>query len=219
MTRLIHAVLLSYATLAVAKDGAQRPATAPIINQMTSQGCFSKLPAGAERAQIKTTYLTTSECADACTQADKFVAVLHAASCHCADTYPPESALVDDKQCNYPCPGYPQEACGGSEAYSIFNTGLEIAVDNDPEGAVTSAKNTTTAATTSTSSIRPPSTPSAKAPTTTAAGNNGDGTNGDSTNGAQSTPSSTATDIPSNAAPRLSSPVGKLVRMAKILFN
>ncbi|KAJ4185707.1 hypothetical protein NW767_003106 [Fusarium falciforme] len=228
MTRLIHAVLFSWATLAVASDAKQQPATLPILNERTSQGCFSKLPAGAEPVKAKSVFISGGYCNEACLDANKTVAITSPDGCHCADTYPPESALVKDTQCNYPCPAYPMEACGGKDpvAYSVFNTGLELVVDND-DGK--------TEASTTISSITPPSTPlSSKLPSTTTDGTTADeatavstptkgvaaeGTSADSTNGAQSTPSATGTDVPSAAAPRLSSPVGKFVRMFKVFFS
>ncbi|KAI8669613.1 WSC domain-containing protein [Fusarium keratoplasticum] len=228
MTRLIHAVLFSWATLAVARDAKQQPATMPVLNQSTSQGCFNKLPAGAESVKAKNTYISAGFCNEACRDANKAVAITSPDGCHCADTYPPESALVKDTQCNYPCSAYPMEACGGKdpEAYSVFNTGIELVVDND-DGK--------TEATTTISSITPPSTPlSSKLPSTTTDGTTvedttavstptkgvaAEGTSADSTNDAQSTPSATGTGVPSAAAPRLSSPVGKFVRMFKVFFN
>ncbi|UPL01321.1 hypothetical protein LCI18_012255 [Fusarium solani-melongenae] len=233
MTRLIHAVLFSWATLAVARDAKQQPATMPVLNQSTSQGCFNKLPTGAESVKAKAPYISSGFCNNACQDANKAVAITSPDGCHCADTYPPESALVKDTQCNYPCSAYPMEACGGKEpeAYSVFNTGIELVVEND-DGK--------TEATTTISSITPPSTPlSSKLPSTTTDGTTTDGTtvedttavstptkgvaaegtSADSTNGAQSTPSATGTDVPSAAAPRLSSPVGKFVRMFKVFFN
>ncbi|RSL52519.1 hypothetical protein CEP54_010875 [Fusarium duplospermum] len=238
MTRLIHAVIFSWATLAVASDAKQQPATMPILGQSTSQGCFSKLPAGAKSVKAKVSYISAGFCNQACQDIDKHVAITSPDGCYCADTYPPESALVKDTQCNYPCPGYPMEACGGEdpEAYSVFNTGVELVVDNDDGKA---------AATITTSSITAPTTPlpsklsTSTADDTTAKGTTSEvasadettavstptkavtaeGNTADSTNGAQSTPSASGTDVPSAAAPRLSSPVGKLVRMFKVFFN
>ncbi|KAM0415666.1 hypothetical protein ACHAPT_013393 [Fusarium lateritium] len=232
MTRLINAILFSWATLAVARDAKQQPATYPQVNAFTSQGCFSKLPAGAESVKTKIKFVSSGFCAEACKDTNKFVAITSPDGCHCADTYPPESALVKDSQCNYPCSAYPMEACGGEDpaAYSVWNTGIEVAVDND-----NGSSSKKTEATITISSITPPSTPlSSKLPTasddsrtaegTTAVstptkGTSAEGTTANSTNGAQGTPSATGTDIPSAAAPRLSSPVGKFVRMFKVFFN
>ncbi|EEU45263.1 uncharacterized protein NECHADRAFT_93864 [Fusarium vanettenii 77-13-4] len=238
MTRLIHAVLFSWATLAVARDPQQQPAKTPILGQSTSQGCFNKLPAGAQSVKAKAPFISSGFCNDACRDINKYVAITSPDSCLCADTYPPKSALVKDTQCNYPCSAYPMEACGGDEptAYSVYNTGIELVVDND-DGK--------TAATITTSSITPPSTPlSSKLPSTStdgttadettaeettavstptkgvaAEGTSADSTSADNTSGAQSTPSAISTDVPSAAAPRLSSPVGKFVRMFKVFFN
>ncbi|KAJ4324348.1 hypothetical protein N0V84_003909 [Fusarium piperis] len=264
MTRLIHTILLSWATLVVAREAKQQPATAPTLNQYTSQGCFNKLPAGAQLQKTKADFVSSGSCSQACQRINKFVAVTSPDGCHCADTYPPESALVKDAQCNNPCPGYAPEACGGEDpaSYSIWNTGIKVAVDND-EGDGSSIKKIE--ATITISSITPPSTPlpsklptttessatesitaegataedttavntptkgtatadsttaeSTTAESTTAESTTAESTNADSTNGAQGTPSSTATDIPSAAAPRLSSPVGKFIRMFKVFFN
>lgn len=240
MARLIHAIIIYWATLAVAREAKQQPATDPVLNTYTSQGCFSKLPAGAEPRKRKTLFLTSGSCAEYCKEANKYVAVTGPDGCHCADTYPAKSALVKDAQCNLPCSGYAPEACGGEDpvAYSVWNTGILMAVGNDDDDDSPTRK---PGATTTISSITPPSTPlPSKLPTTadvssaaesiTAEGTTAEDTTAvntptqgtttaDSTDDAQSTPSSTATDVPNAAAPRLSSPVGKLVRMFKVFFN
>lgn len=59
--------------------------------------------------------------------------VLHKLQCFCADTYPSRLALIDDDQCDFSCPGYILDACGGSKTYSVWNTGLEVNVEYDED--------------------------------------------------------------------------------------
>ncbi|KAK7433068.1 Protein SLG1 [Neonectria magnoliae] len=74
--------------------------------------------------------------------------ITHLTRCYCADTYPARVCQLDDDQCDYPCPGYPMEACGSlNGAFSVFNTGLEVTVENDDDkptsSSFTSASTTT----------------------------------------------------------------------------
>lgn len=77
-----------------------------------------------------------------------YVSAMKADKCYCGMVYPPEDDLVKDSFCNFPCPAYPQEACGALKTYySVFNTGLEIAVDDYvPEETTTSAAPSSTKA-------------------------------------------------------------------------
>lgn len=59
--------------------------------------------------------------------------MLHLVYCYCADTYPPRLSILEDEKCDWPCFGYSREACGSTQAYSVFNTGLKMAVESDPD--------------------------------------------------------------------------------------
>ncbi|KAL2687642.1 hypothetical protein Neosp_005204 [[Neocosmospora] mangrovei] len=133
-----------------AKTGVQTPAVTPVINQLTSHGCFSS---GANfTVEASGAKVTSGYCGDICKDAGMYVSAMKADKCYCGMVYPPEDDLVKDSFCNFPCPAYPQEACGALKTYySVFNTGLEIAVDDYvPEETTTSAAPSSTKAAEST---------------------------------------------------------------------
>ncbi|KAF4969062.1 hypothetical protein FSARC_3624 [Fusarium sarcochroum] len=205
----------------------QHPVQDPILNQMTSQGCWDSLP--AEKVKVYSgTYLASGYCGQLCKKKDFPVAILHLSTCYCANTYPPEGSLVDDAKCDWPCPGYANEACGGMDDFSsVLNTGLELAPDNDDESSAPSSKSssdststtsvlsdsataTTAASTVSTAHSEEASTTNSAGPSTVA-----DST---SDSNATSTPGPSPSTVPNNASGRLASPVGNLVRMLRNLL-
>ncbi|RSL78912.1 hypothetical protein BHE90_010029 [Fusarium euwallaceae] len=133
-----------------AKTGQQTPAVTPVINQLTSHGCFKS---GANfTVEASGAKVTSGYCGEVCKDAGMYVSAMKADKCYCGMVYPPEDDLVKDSFCNFPCPAYPQEACGALKTYySVFNTGLEIAVDDYvPEETTTSAAPSSTKASEST---------------------------------------------------------------------
>lgn len=60
--------------------------------------------------------------------------------CYCGKAYPPKKYKVDDSECDIPCVGYPLlEACGGIMKWTVYNTGLSLAVVADDEATPTRA--------------------------------------------------------------------------------
>lgn len=49
------------------------------------------------------------------------------------DTYPPRSALVADSECSVPCPAYIIASCGGKDAYSVYNVGIQLSIEHQEE--------------------------------------------------------------------------------------
>lgn len=100
-------------------------------------------------------FVSSGSCGEFCTEKKYWVMGLHGSACYCGMVYPPKKDVTDDTDCNYPCPGFNKEACGGidEEAYSIFNTGVEIDVASyvdEEESTTTKASTSTAAAKTST---------------------------------------------------------------------
>ncbi|KAK7415001.1 Protein SLG1 [Neonectria punicea] len=136
------------ATKTTAVVPTQRPSTAPIADQLTSHGCY-KSQGNLTVAKAVRSFLTSGSCWEYCKGKDYLVMGLHATSCYCGMVYPPEIDLTDDKKCNYSCPGYPQESCGGlvDGIFSIWNTGIDVLVDDmEPVETTTSAAESTTKA-------------------------------------------------------------------------
>ncbi|PHH62062.1 hypothetical protein CDD81_7618 [Ophiocordyceps australis] len=123
-------------TKIVARDNeaSQRPSTFPIPDASTSQGCYSS--AGNLTRQEKIQNLSSGSCHNHCKEKKFWVMGLHGADCYCGFVYPPLSKIADDPNCNYPCPAYGLEACGGLEKggfWSIYNTGTNIQVENQED--------------------------------------------------------------------------------------
>ncbi|KAF0315916.1 transmembrane alpha-helix domain-containing protein [Colletotrichum asianum] len=129
----------------------QRPSENPTVNAITSHGCYNANGTSWKIYPVDVTKLSVGKCTDECkTNQKKNVAALNGEDCYCGDDYPPKINVVDDKKCNFGCPAYPLEACGGVEDglfYSVYNTGIKIVV-SDEEPATTSASSTAKATTT-----------------------------------------------------------------------
>ncbi|KAK5661572.1 hypothetical protein OQA88_9667 [Cercophora sp. LCS_1] len=130
---LIAGVLLA-ATTAVAQTGTpttakgvQEPSTAPMLNVLTPQGCYSD--SGTMNHTSTPQFNTKGLCSDTCLPLGfKVSATSGGNQCWCGNEYPIEDSLVDDKKCNVPCPGFDKQACGGVFFWSVYNTGLDVAV-------------------------------------------------------------------------------------------
>ncbi|KAF5624546.1 transmembrane alpha-helix domain protein [Fusarium sp. NRRL 52700] len=222
-------VLLSLLSLVAARDALQSPPESPIIGQVTPQGCFSSLPSQADgRSDI---FNSVGSCAEYCTAQKKPVAILKSVECICAEVYPAKSALVDDDECDTPCPGYAKDACGGKDAYSVFNLGVILAPGNEGDkgssGTSAASKDSTkTAAVTTATEVSTTDAGTSSAPTTEAQETTSatkpekasatETTTNDST--AVSTPSASASSVPDNASRRLNNPIGNMVGLLRHLL-
>ncbi|KAL6408315.1 hypothetical protein AUP68_08171 [Ilyonectria robusta] len=128
---MIYTTFIFWLTLVAAQGPLQRPAVHPVPGRATSQGCFGSLSASASGERMK--YPASGVCWQRCRQEGKAVMLLHMVNCYCADTYPPRLSILEDEKCDYECFGYGFEACGSAQAYSVFNTGLRMAVESDPD--------------------------------------------------------------------------------------
>jgi cell wall integrity and stress response component len=114
--------------------GKQSPSEFPLPGALKSQGCFSA--DGNFTLVTEKINLASGSCGEVCTAKKKNVMALHGGQCLCGSYYPPKKSLVSDKKCNYPCPYYDKEACGGlgdPGYWSVFNTGIDLSVENLPE--------------------------------------------------------------------------------------
>jgi cell wall integrity and stress response component len=216
----------------------QTPAQSPVLNQMTSQGCFSTLPSDAE-SHGSGSFLASGECWNSCTKENKNVAITSGSTCYCSDNYPAKSSLLDDSSCDWPCPGYAMEACGGLDpkAYSVFNTGLELAPEyDDGEADDGDASSATEAPSSASATISTASVASTKVTVTSSATGIPSTTETEEATSpvlpvtasqiapvvnkqtAAATPSASTSTVPENASPRLSNPIGNIVRMVMSLL-
>ncbi|KAF5605649.1 SLG1 [Fusarium pseudocircinatum] len=221
--------LLSLLSLVAARDALQSPTESPVLGLVTPQGCFSALPSEADGRSD--TFNSVGSCAKYCEEQNKTVAILKGVECICADIYPAKSAKVDDDKCDTPCPGYAKDACGGKDAYSVFNLGVNLLPGNEgdkrssgPTAELTGSTTTavaTTATEVSTANTETTSAPTTEAEETTSAtkpekASATEATTSDST--AVSTPSASASSVPDNASHRLDNPIGNLVGLLRFLL-
>ncbi|RSL61214.1 hypothetical protein CEP53_005202 [Fusarium sp. AF-6] len=105
----------------------QQPKPLATSKEPVSRGCFKQLPRDAVRVPIRafSSRYFLKDCAKRCQNNGKQVAMLQGSKCHCANTYPPKTALVNDDLCKVPCLGSPDQMCGGiSDMYTAYLTGL-----------------------------------------------------------------------------------------------
>ncbi|KAI5467993.1 hypothetical protein BGZ63DRAFT_419643 [Mariannaea sp. PMI_226] len=117
----------------------QSPSKVPIPNQLTSQGCFKS---GGNLTVAKgVDFVSSGSCWEHCKGKRFYVMGLHASNCYCGMVYPPKNDLTKDSACDYGCPGYNKESCGSLDdgVFSIFNTGVEVAVESQPNESSTSS--------------------------------------------------------------------------------
>lgn len=130
--------------------GVEQPSTAPVNGAQTVQGCFSS--SGDLIFNATLTFNTIGSCAhDTCKPLGKAVAGTTGGSdCWCGDKYPPKNTLANDTDCNIGCTGFNPQACGGNGFWTIYNTGLKLAVDysgGDTVSSSATSSSTTTAPT------------------------------------------------------------------------
>lgn len=112
----------------------QRPNRLATSSQRVSQHCFNQLPKSAVRVPwpARGTRDFLKICTDLCRIRRKTVAIIRSSECHCATTYPPKTALVDDDSCDIPCRGRPGYMCGGrSFMWTAHLTGLSEKVKHE----------------------------------------------------------------------------------------
>ncbi|KAF7544639.1 hypothetical protein G7Z17_g9790 [Cylindrodendrum hubeiense] len=159
------------ATKTTSSTPTQQPSTVPIQDQLTSHGCYKSGGNLTLASGVK--YLSSGSCWEHCADAKYTVMGLHAASCYCGTVYPPVEDVTKDSKCNYPCPYYDQESCGGlaDGIFSIWNTGVDIIVeDMEPVSSSTSA-----AASSTKESSKSTSAPTSATTSDPAAQSSGDG--------------------------------------------
>ncbi|KAI5460113.1 hypothetical protein BGZ63DRAFT_389538 [Mariannaea sp. PMI_226] len=202
-------------------DPVQSPSTQPVAGQLTSHGCYKSNSATASGTKL--TFASSGTCAQECRKTNKNVIILQGSECFCADTYPPRSSQVKDELCNYPCPGYSREACGGlgdadgsSKAFSVFNSGRDVDVDYDKASSEDSSSSAPTSTSPPSKSGSTASDSTSTASASTDAASTAAATTAN-TSHATSTPSSSAKPT-GNDASHVSSGVHALVGLALALI-
>ncbi|KAI5863932.1 hypothetical protein GGS23DRAFT_521541 [Durotheca rogersii] len=141
----------------------QQPAQEPIPGADTVHGCYKSV--GTMTLAEVSNRNSKGLCAGLCRSLSKLVGATNADDCYCGDEYPNKADLVDDSKCAEPCRGIDTEACGGLNAYTVYNIGIRVVV-GEAELPSSSSSATSTQTSTTTSTARTSTSPPAQATTT-----------------------------------------------------
>ncbi|RWA14466.1 hypothetical protein EKO27_g677 [Xylaria grammica] len=159
--RQIAAVaLLTVASFTNADDkkGVEKAAEQAVYGSDTVAGCFSSL---ADMTLLTSNNFNSQGfCAPRCRDKGKPVGATYLKACYCGTKLPNSQSLLNDTKCNEPCPGYDPEACGGLNAYTVYNTGVQVQVaEADPDTTTSTTTAASSTSTTSTTATETPTTP------------------------------------------------------------
>ncbi|KAG5997117.1 hypothetical protein E4U52_004997 [Claviceps spartinae] len=122
----------------------------PVSGISTASGCYGSYGNMTMHKPITADKMSTAACNNACKDDGFWLAAMHGGQCLCGYALPPKKDLVEDSECNQPCPAYPPEACGGLESYSFYNVGIQLQISRyDPASSSTTGGQTSTAVPTS----------------------------------------------------------------------
>ncbi|KAK8050131.1 hypothetical protein PG994_011861 [Apiospora phragmitis] len=140
-----------FAASAAADVGVQKPAQEPSVGPDTVHGCYSSK--GSLESAGSSQFQSQGECAATCRKLQKPVGASQVDQCWCGDTYPPKSSLTKDSACGEPCPGFDADACGGLNAWTVYNIGIRRQVADDPDPSTSSSKPPTKATSTAPAAV------------------------------------------------------------------
>ncbi|RYP39984.1 hypothetical protein DL767_001918 [Monosporascus sp. MG133] len=94
-------------------------------------GCFSEPP--EYRSETRDVFQSLGLCQYRCSDSHQPVATLgNGTHCLCGNLLPPGDQLVEDGNCDTPCPGYDAEMCGGDGFFSVYSE--ELTDPEEPSG-------------------------------------------------------------------------------------
>ncbi|KAK2768666.1 hypothetical protein FQN54_000522 [Arachnomyces sp. PD_36] len=81
------------------------------------------------------TYQSIGHCREVCTkQGMPVLGLTKGSDCYCSEKIPSVSSQTSKDDCDSPCDGYPQNICGGDNAFSVYLTGTKELDDIEVEG-------------------------------------------------------------------------------------
>ncbi|KAF4126136.1 hypothetical protein GMORB2_1382 [Geosmithia morbida] len=135
----------------------QTPSTAPVVGGVASQGCYSS-KANMTSGKVTAAQVSSGSCREYCLEKEYYLIALNGQNCYCGYAMPESEYQVKDSKCSFPCPAYPEEACGGIGSpsyYTIFNIGVTVdppVYKEEEESTSTSSSSSTSTSTSSSSS-------------------------------------------------------------------
>lgn len=144
--------------------GVQVPESPPAPKIFKSQGCYSS---GGnmtlQKDYVPEFGLASGKCNEHCRSKKNWIMGLRGDACYCGFALPPVNEKSKDSNCNYPCPGYDIEACGGLGTpgyWSVWNTGINIEAPVYDGSASSSSSSSSPSSTSPPSQSSGPATPS-----------------------------------------------------------
>ncbi|KAI1452164.1 hypothetical protein F4805DRAFT_45447 [Annulohypoxylon moriforme] len=132
------AAVLALATLSTATK--EKAPQDPIVGTDTVHGCYKSV--GTMTHQNTDNFNSQGACAGLCRSKNFVAGASNSVDCWCGDEYPNKADLVDDDQCTEPCPGFGDDACGGLDTYTVYNTGKRVSVGEASEAGSSSSSST-----------------------------------------------------------------------------
>ncbi|KAI5289015.1 hypothetical protein KEM52_000943 [Ascosphaera acerosa] len=133
------------------------------------KGCYKKFNPLTDKGVY--IYQAAGHCVDECKNY-AVMAMTMGNDCACGDTVPAKSDKTDDDDCDKGCVGYPSDACGSDEYWSVYLTGNKkpkFATDDDDKSTSTESSTKTSTKTSKTSTATHTSTDTSTATTSTRA--------------------------------------------------
>ncbi|OTA99714.1 hypothetical protein M426DRAFT_16179 [Hypoxylon sp. CI-4A] len=152
--RLAIVAALAMASFSVATK--EKAAQDPVPGTDTVHGCYKSV--GTMKHMKYQDFNTQGLCVALCRTNKKNVGASNSYDCWCGDEYPNKDDLVDDSECTEPCPGFGDDACGGLDTYTVYNTGLRVSVGEASEAGNSSSSSSASASKTSSAADAPAST-------------------------------------------------------------
>ncbi|KAL1998486.1 hypothetical protein VTN02DRAFT_6086 [Thermoascus thermophilus] len=113
------------------------------MRAMTAEGCYKSSEGLTDQGPY--TYQSSGWCQKTCYEKNfSVMALWKGSNCLCGNELPPDNAKTSDDACNTPCDGWPQDMCGGDNAYSVFLTGLDDDVSTIGDSTTSFSSSTST---------------------------------------------------------------------------
>ncbi|KAI2603722.1 hypothetical protein GGR54DRAFT_644461 [Hypoxylon sp. NC1633] len=152
--RFAIAAVMALASLSSATK--EKAPQTPIAGTDTVHGCYKSV--GTMVSQGTVPFNTQGICTQMCRDKKLVAGAANAGECWCGDEYPNKADLVDDDLCTEPCPGFGDDACGGLNTYTVYNTGVRVTVGEASEPGSSSSTSSAGPTKTSSASQAPAST-------------------------------------------------------------
>ncbi|PGH15099.1 hypothetical protein AJ79_02625 [Helicocarpus griseus UAMH5409] len=117
----------------------RRQEVGPVLNKTVDKGCYKSVKPFEDLGEF--TWQTVGYCQEECVKLEKPVmALFKGSNCLCGEEIPRESDKTTDDKCQEKCDGYPEQTCGGTDAYHVHLTGLKKEKDVPVVGGTTSSE-------------------------------------------------------------------------------